>query len=143
MTPARASIAGFVAALAVACGGIVPSPVDTWAIGVIPTDRPMIVSISTERAAWMWLVEPGPPTVLLRQAMALAGGIELIDPADCSLHDAAQLLPDSFTIRLVGPLPGRSDYQLQLDPDAPLGSDPSTPIATQCSGYVGSMGSSR
>jgi hypothetical protein len=115
-----------------ACGNVVPG--NQYRIDVVPADKPLIVPISTERAAWMWLVGPGDPAVLLTLPSALAGGIELIDPADCKFQDADQLQPTSFTIRLVGPRMPFDDYELQLDPGATVTGAPTMPLTGNCSG---------
>ena len=134
MSSARGALAVIVTVAITGCGRIAPEPPATWKVDVVPGDKPMIVSISTADAAWMWLVPAGPPAVLLARPSALSGGIELIDPVDCRLHDAEQLQPTSFTIRIIGPLPDRTDYQLQLDPDAPVEGTPTVGFTAQCSG---------
>src|SRR5215217_4396523 len=111
-----AAVATMLALVLEGCGGFFPER--EWKVDVLNGDRPLIVSIATHRSASMWLIEPETHVVLYRQAEALAGSIELIEPTTCFLYDNAQLAPSSFTIvpkLFKGPPP---DFELDLVPGA-------------------------
>lgn len=88
------------AAMAFAGCGLLPSPPSPWKVDVINGDRPLIVSITTDVAAWSWLVPAHAEMVLLAERQAPSEGkIDLIDPSgSCTVYDSVALPMDSFTI---------------------------------------------
>ncbi len=93
-----------------------------WKVDVVNADRPLLVSITTDRAAWAWLVPANSRMVLLDEPMAPnEGRIELVGPADdCTLYDAADLPIVSLTILIVQTSSSRPDYEMDLRPGAPI-----------------------
>jgi hypothetical protein len=122
-----------VVALAFAGCGLLPGS-SGWKVDVANGDRPLIISIATDRSAALWLVPAGAHLVLLRDSEARQGSIELIDPEDCTLYDEAQLQPTSFTI-VIEPVAGNAqDFAMRLDPGADVAGPPSTDYTPNCSG---------
>jgi hypothetical protein len=114
------------------CSGLLPEA--GWKVDVANADRPLMISIATDRAAWMWLVAPDEHLVLFREPEALQGSIELIDPDGCVLYDEANLLPTSFTIVPVRRVGEPTDFVLNLVPGAPFDARINTDYSTGCSG---------
>jgi hypothetical protein len=114
------------------CASLIPE--SRWKVDVVPADRPLIVSIATDRSASLWQIDPGEPVVLLSEPEARSGAIELIDPADCTLYDSARFQSGSFTIvltKLEGP---PVDYALRLQPGAAAAGQPSIDFTSNCTG---------
>ena len=88
------------ASMALAGCGLLPSPHSAWKVDVLNADRPMIVSITTDAAAWSWLVPANAEMVLPAERQApTEGRIDLIDPGGgCTVYDSAALPTGSFTI---------------------------------------------
>ena len=128
----RAILSCALALLFAGCGILPPVP-PSWQVDVANADRPLIVSISTDRAAWLWLVPANARIVLLREPLPLQGSIELIDPESCTAYDKAALVGTSFTIvpqSVAGPV---RDFGLRLDPGAESGGPPSEDFTANCS----------
>jgi hypothetical protein len=109
-------------------------PKSRWKVDVVPADRPLIVSITTDRSAGLWQIDPGEPVVLLLQPESRSGSIELIDPADCAIYDSAQFESGSFTIVLTKVDGPPVAYRLQLQPGAAAAGQPSIDFTSNCTG---------
>jgi hypothetical protein len=124
-----------VVALATAACDLLPLPVTGWKVDVANANEPLLVTITTDRAAWAWLVPRGGRLVLLNEREPLAGTIELIGvDAGCIVYDSADLLATSFTIVPEPAANGQPDFTLRLEPGAPLDGPVSTDYFGGCSG---------
>jgi photosystem II stability/assembly factor-like uncharacterized protein len=109
-----------------------PAVVGRGRVEVINGPRQVIVSIATDRGAWMWLVPPGARMTLLDEAEARPGGIEIIGDG-CELLGTAAFGATPFTIVLDGPATG-GRYTLRLDTSTSLTGPANTDYYGLCSG---------
>jgi hypothetical protein len=130
---ARPMILSIGIASVIAGCGLLPTPAG-WKVDVANGDRPLIVSIATDRSAELWLVPAGAHLVLLRDTEARQGSIELIDPEDCTLYDEAKLQPTAFTIVIEPGAGDARDFSMRLDPGADVAGPSSTDYTANCSG---------
>lgn len=117
---------------AIASCGVVPLPPSRWKVDVVNGPEPVIVSITTDAAAWAWTIAPRERLVLLdlRQAPN-EGTITLIGPGtDCEVLDSFSLPPTSFTV-IDRPDDGAT-FVVELG--AGLAGAPSTEFEGACSG---------
>lgn len=131
------AMAILVATALVAAGcDLLPLPGAGWKVDVVNGDRPLLISITTDRAAWAWLVPADAEIVLLGERNAPAEGrIELIDPErDCLVLDAADLPRSSLTIAPKQVGADLRAYELVLDAGAPLVGPASQEFFGGCSG---------
>jgi hypothetical protein len=115
------SLAAVAAVFAAGCG-LLPTTTIWQVDAVNTTDRPLLVTITTDRGGMAWRLVPGAEAVLLREVASVGGNIELIDPADCTLYDSAPLT-GSVTISPFPVLGGDVGYRLGLVSGAGM-SDP-------------------
>lgn len=122
--------------MGVAACGLLPSRPSPWKVDVVNGDRPLIVSITTDVAAWSWLVPAHTEMVLLAERQAPSEGkIDLIDPSgSCTLYDSADLTMESFTItpEKVGENP--LAFAISITAGATIQAPPSTDYFGGCSG---------
>ena len=113
-----------------------PEPTTRWKVDVVNTDEPLILSITTDRAGYPWLIPTGARMVLLDlPTTPYEGRIELggLGP-DCHLFDSAAILRTSFTItiRRTGRAPAA--FALDLTPGATLVGPSNADYEGGCSG---------
>lgn len=107
-----------------------------WKVDVVNGDRPLLIAITTDDAAWAWYVPANAEMVLLDERDAPAEGrIELIDPErNCIVLDKADLPRNSLTItpKQVGAEPG--EYEIALSDGASLVAPVNLDFFGGCSG---------
>jgi len=117
---------------------ITPAPEATspWKVDVVNADQPMIISITTDRGGYAWLIPPNARMVLRDlPTTPNEGTIELVGAgADCHLFDTAALLRTSFTITVRRSSAVPATFALELTPGANLPGPPSTDYEGGCSG---------
>jgi len=131
------SVAMFVATALVGAGcDLLPFPEAGWKVDVVNGDRPLLISITTDRAAWAWFVPANAELVLLDERIApVEGRIELIDAErNCMVLDKADLPRSSLTITTTQVGADLRDYELALNAGAPLVGPASQDFFGGCSG---------
>jgi hypothetical protein len=113
---------------------LAPEPTTEWKVDVVSADRPVIISVTTDRAGWAWLVPAGARRVLLDQATTPAGGLVELIGLDCTVYDRATLLHASFTLTVRATPSGPTAYALDVTAGASLGGPADTAYAGGCSG---------
>ncbi len=111
---------------------VLPLPLTRWKVDVVNGPDPVIVSITTDTAAWAWQIAPNERLVLLDLDQAPnEGTITLIQPgAACEALAQIPLPPTSFTI-IDRP---RDAASFIVEPGAGLAGAPSTDFEGGCSG---------
>ncbi len=132
----RPIVAGF-AALALGAGvagcGVLPMGEANWKVDVVNPGPDVIVSISTERAAWMWLVPRGSRFVLLREPAALEGQVRLIN-RQCEEQEWAALERQSFSIHPLADAEEVGHFEIELTWGATVEGPTNTNYFGGCSG---------
>lgn len=115
---------------------LAPEPTTRWKVDVVNADVPLILSITTDRAGYPWLIPAGARMVLLDLPTTPYGGtIELVGPGpDCQLFDSAALLRTSFTITIRRTSRAPAAFALALTPGATLAGQSNTDYEGGCSG---------
>ncbi len=115
---------------------LAPEPTTRWKVDVVNADQPMLLSITTDRAGYPWLIPAGARRVLLDLPTTPYGGtIELVGPGpDCHLYATAALLRTSFTITIRRTSIAPAVFALDLAPGATLAGPPNTDYEGGCSG---------
>lgn len=123
-------------AIGVLLSGCSLFPEARWKVDVINGDKPLLISITTDSAAWAWYVPANARIVILDEQLApVEGVIELIDPQqDCLVYDRAEVPREPFTIRPVQVQDTPQDFALGLAAGAPLVGPVNTDYFGGCSG---------
>jgi hypothetical protein len=99
------------------------APTERWRVAVANGSRRVVVMVTTDTSSWGWLVQPGEQSLLLDEAGARPGEVDILSPSDsptpCALLGRVLFKEGSFTIT-IGTASG-GGVTVRLTPDASVG----------------------